>query len=83
MRHDRGSYRQPLTPIRARHRLYLLAEMQSLGYSLYRNTLKRKNPEATREEIDGMFDAYLGGEPQERDVIPGTVLRSPRRSSIT
>lgn len=59
------------TPIMKRYRETM--ELYELGVALYRQRMRRENPEATEEEVDAMVRAWL------REPPPTQFLHRPPR----
>jgi len=48
-------------------RMRTALEMHDLGVRMYAQQMRRKNPQASEEEIDAMVKAWLIGSPRERE----------------
>jgi hypothetical protein len=60
----------------AADRLALALAMQAEGLELMRENLRRRYPDATKREIDELFDAWLMDRPLD---APGRPIPWPRR----
>lgn len=64
----------------AADRLALALVMQAEGLALMRANLRRRHPDATEQELDAHFEAWLTARPPD---APGRLIPWPRRRRAT